>query len=259
MIVYLVGAGPGDPGLITARGLELIRACDVLVFDRLVAPELVAEAPVGAARISRETLSQAGINRLLIERASAGQSVVRLKGGDPFLFGRGGEEVEALAAAGIRSEVVPGVSCLSAVPAAAGIPITQRGVSAQVTVAAGSGAGGELGLDLDALAGAPGTLVLFMSLGRLGEIVAGLIARGKDPLTPAAVIASGTCADQRTVVASLCRLPAEAVAAAVEAPALVVIGDVVAAAGARDASSPRSSSGNMSVTSTKRVVATMGR
>jgi uroporphyrin-III C-methyltransferase len=259
MIVYLVGAGPGDPGLITARGLELIRTCDVLVFDRLVARELVDEAPVGAMRIGRETLSQEEINRLLIELARAGRIVVRLKGGDPFLFGRGGEEVEALSAAGIRSEVVPGVSCLSAVPAAAGIPITHRGVSAQVTIAAGSGAGGALGLDLDALACAPGTLVLFMSLGRLDEIVDGLIARGKDPLTPAAVIASGTRAEQRTVVAALHKLPAAAVAASVVAPALVVIGDVVELADELDAAPSRSSSGNTSVMSRKPTVATMER
>jgi uroporphyrin-III C-methyltransferase len=250
MKVYLVGAGPGDPGLITARGLDLIRSCDVLVFDRLVAPELVDEAPADALRIGRDALCQDEINQLLIELAQADRTVVRLKGGDPFLFGRGGEEVAALAAAGIDCEVVPGVSCLSAVPTAAGIPITHRGVSAQVTIAAGTGAGGALGLDLDALATAPGTIVLFMALGRLDEIVEGLIARGKSPWTQAAVIASGTRAEERTVATALHELPAAVFAAGIEAPALVVIGDVVAL---------RSPSGNTSVTSRKPAVATMGR
>jgi uroporphyrin-III C-methyltransferase len=255
--VYLVGAGPGDPGLITVRGLEVIRTCEVLVFDRLVTRELIDEAPTGAMRIGRETLSQTEINRLLIELAGSGRRVVRLKGGDPFLFGRGGEEAEELAAAGVAFEVVPGVSCLSAVPAAAGIPITHRGLSAQVTIASGSGAGGALGLDLDALAVAPGTLVLFMALGRLDEIVDGLIARGKDSQTPAAVISSGTRAEQEVVIAALGALPAAA--AAVEAPALVVIGDVVGLAETLGVGAACSSSGNTSVMSGKSAVATMER
>ena len=220
MTVYLVGAGPGDPGLITARGLELIRSCDVLVHDRLVACELVAEAPADALRIGRERLEQEEISRLLVLYGLRGLNVVRLKGGDPFVFGRGGEEALALAAAGVAFEIVPGVSSLSAVPASAGIPITHRGVSSQVTIVHGQGA-----LDFEALARTPGTLVLFMALGRLAEIAAGLIGHGLDPSTPAAVIASGTTSEQDAVVAPVERI-AEA-ASDLQPPALVVVGDVV--------------------------------
>jgi len=134
MTVYLVGAGPGDPGLITAKGLDLIRNCEALVYDVLVSPELVEEAPEDALRISRENVNQSVINELLVDLGQRGLEVVRLKGGDPFIFGRGGEEALALAEAEIPFEVIPGVSALSAVPASAGIPITHRGVSAQVTL-----------------------------------------------------------------------------------------------------------------------------
>jgi uroporphyrin-III C-methyltransferase len=218
--VFLVGAGPGDPGLITVRGLELLRRCDAVVYDRLVAPELVAEAPAEALRIGREPLAQEEINRLLVQLARRGLDVVRLKGGDPFLFGRGGEEAVALVEAGVPFEVVPGVSSIAAVPAAAGIPVTHRGVSSQVTVVNGHGP-----LDFAALAASPGTLVVFMGLGRLDELAAGLVEHGREPGTPAAVIASGTLPEQRVVVARLDRI-AEA-ASALEAPALVVVGDVV--------------------------------
>ena len=129
MTVHLVGAGPGDPGLITVRGLELVRACDVLVHDRLVAPELVGEAPVDAIWIAREPLGQDAVNGLLVGFGRAGLDVVRLKGGDPFVFGRGGEEALALAEAGVDFEVVPGVSALGAVPGAAGVPVTHRGLA----------------------------------------------------------------------------------------------------------------------------------
>ena len=221
--VSLVGAGPGDPGLITVRGLELLRRCDAVVYDRLVAPELVDEAPAEALRIGREPLTQDEINELLVRLARRGLDVVRLKGGDPFLFGRGGEEALALVEAGIPFEVVPGVSSLAAVPAVAGIPVTHRGVSSQVTIANGHGP-----LDYASLAAAPGTLVLFMGLGRLGELASGLIEHGRDAGTPAAVIASGTLPEQRVVVAPLARI-AEA-AEGIDPPALVVIGDVVALA-----------------------------
>jgi uroporphyrin-III C-methyltransferase len=225
VIVYLVGAGPGDPGLITVRGLELLRSCDVVVYDRLVSPELVDEAQVDAIRIGRERLDQAEINELLVAYGRRGLVVVRLKGGDPFVFGRGGEEALALAEAGVPFEVVPGVSSLSAVPAAAGIPITHRGVSAQVTLAAGHD---EDALDFAALARVPGTLVLFMALGRLEAVAAALVAHGRPADTPAAVIASGTLPEQRWATAPLAEL-AEA-AADLEPPALVVIGDVVSLA-----------------------------
>ena len=136
MSVAIVGAGPGSPGLITVRALELVREAEILVYDRLVSLELVAEAS-GAARISRDGLTQEEVNELLVHHGLRGRRVVRLKGGDPFIFGRGGEEVAALAAAGVPYEVVPGVSTLTAVPALAGIPLTSRGVAAQLTVITG--------------------------------------------------------------------------------------------------------------------------
>ena len=225
MTVYLVGAGPGDPGLITARGLELLRSCDIVIHDRLVAPELVDEAPREAVRIAHEPHTQEEINELLVTHGRAGSRVVRLKGGDPFVFGRGGEEVLALAEAGVPFEVVPGVSALSAVPAAALIPVTHRGLSSQVTVVSGHCAGEGTPPNYAALARAPGTLVFFMALRTLGSIVEGLMRGGKDPQTPAAVISRGTRPEQRVVVAPLEKI-AEA-ARELEPPALVVIGEVV--------------------------------
>ena len=221
MTVFLVGAGPGDPGLITARGLELIRSCDVLVHDRLVCEELVAEAPADAIRIGRARMDQDQIDDLLVRYGRRGLNVVRLKGGDPFVFGRGGEEALALAKAGVSFEVVPGVSSLSAVPASAGIPVTHRGVSSQVTIANAQGP-----LDFAALAAAGGTLVLFMGLARLAEIAQGLVRHGLDLQTPAAVISAGTTPDEEVVVASL-ETVAEA-APHLHSPALIVVGDVVA-------------------------------
>jgi uroporphyrinogen III methyltransferase / synthase len=222
MTVWLVGAGPGDPGLITARGLELVRSCDALVYDRLVAEELVQEARADAVLVPRDAHEQEEINSLLVRLARQGYDVVRLKGGDPFVFGRGGEEALALAEGGIEFEVVPGVSSLSAVPASVGIPVTHRGVSSQVTIASGHDPGV---LDYRTLAHAPGTIVLFMALGGLAKIAAGLIEHGRDPDTPAAVIASGTSPEQETVAARLAEI-ADA-SKELEPPALVVVGEVV--------------------------------
>lgn len=224
MTVYLVGAGPGDPGLITAKGLDLIRSCDALVYDVLVSPDLVAEAPEDALLIPREKIRQSELNDLLVELGQRGLDVVRLKGGDPFIFGRGGEEALALAAADIPFEVVPGVSALSAVPASAGIPITHRGVSAQVTLVSGHSASGD-DLDFDHLAKTPGTLVVFMGLGHLPEIASRLVAAGKDPSTPAAVVSRGTHVDGESVSGELHEV-AE-LAADLASPALLVVGDVV--------------------------------
>jgi uroporphyrin-III C-methyltransferase len=221
MTVFLVGAGPGDPGLITARGLELTRSCDVLVYDRLVCEELVDEAPADAIRIGRERLDQDEINRLLVRYGRRGLTVVRLKGGDPFVLGRGGEEALALAEAGVPFEVVPGVSSLSAVPASAGIPVTHRGVSSQVTIANAQGP-----LDFAALARTGGTLVLFMGLARLREIADGLVEHGLDPHTPAAVISAGTTPDEEVAVATLETIAESA--ADLCSPGLIVVGDVVA-------------------------------
>ena len=224
MAVWLVGAGPGDPGLVTVRGLELIRSCDVLVHDVLVAPELVGEAPDDALVIPREDVRQAELNTLLVELGREGLEVVRLKGGDPFVFGRGGEEAEALAEAGVPFEVVPGVSALSAVPASAGIPVTHRGLSAQVTLVSGHSAHDEE-LDFEHLARTPGTLVVFMGLAHLGSIAAGLVAAGKSPRTPAAVVSRGTHADGRSVTGELHDI--SRLAGGLASPALLVVGDVV--------------------------------
>jgi uroporphyrin-III C-methyltransferase len=225
MTVYLVGAGPGDPGLITARGLELIRSCDVLVHDRLVAPELVAEAPRRAHVISRAGLDQQALNDLLVDYGRAGLDVVRLKGGDPFVFGRGGEEALALTRAGIATEIVPGVSSLAAVPAAAGIPVTHRGVSDRVTIASCQGAGGSEA-EYARLAAIGGTLVLFMGLRRVERVVQGLMAAGLAPDTPAAAISRGTLPDEETRRTTLAHLASAA--AGLAGPALLVIGDVAA-------------------------------
>jgi uroporphyrin-III C-methyltransferase len=228
MTVWLVGAGPGDPGLITAKGLELVRGCDALVYDVLVSPELVEEAPEDALVIPRADLRQAELNTLLVELGRQGLEVVRLKGGDPFVFGRGGEEAEALAAAGVSFEVVPGVSALSAVPASASIPVTHRGVSAQVTLVSGHSASGD-DLDYARLAAAPGTLVVFMGLAHLAAIAGGLVAGGKDPRTPASVVSRGTLPDGRSVSGELGEIAA--LARGLESPALLVVGDVVAVGG----------------------------
>jgi uroporphyrin-III C-methyltransferase len=220
--VWLVGAGPGDPGLITARGLELIRRCDALVYDRLIALELVAEAPADALTISRDGLDQEWINDLLVDLGLQNLEVVRLKGGDPFVFGRGGEEALALVEAGVAFEVVPGVSSLAAVPAAVGIPLTHRGLSAQVRVVSGRSADGEVELE-PGVAGE--TLVLFMALNELASLCERLLALGFDPSTPAAVISRGTYPDQVVVVADVRGIAAAAVG--LPGPALVVVGEVV--------------------------------
>jgi uroporphyrin-III C-methyltransferase len=225
MSVYLVGAGPGDPGLITARGLDLVRTCEALVYDVLVSPELVAEAPEDALLISRERIKQDELNALLVDLGRRGLEVVRLKGGDPFVFGRGGEEAIALADAGVPFEVVPGVSAISAVPASAGIPITHRGVSAQVTLVSGHSAYGD-DLDYEQLAATPGTLVVFMGLAHLSGIAARLIEHGRSPDTPAAVVSRGTHTDGRSVTGELHSIAR--LAEGLESPALLVVGDVVA-------------------------------
>ena len=222
MSVALVGAGPGDPELITVRGLARLRACEVLVYDRLVAEELVAEAPPDALRIARDDLSQGEVNMLLVEHGRQ-KRVVRLKGGDPFVFGRGGEEALALVDAGIAFELVPGVSSLAAVPESVLIPVTHRGVSSAVTAFASHDVEA---LDARALAAVPGTLVAFMGGAVVGRLAERLIEHGKAASTPAAVVSRGTTEDERVVVAPLGAIGAAA--RALPTPALVVIGEVVA-------------------------------
>ena len=226
MSVSLVGAGPGDPGLITVRGLERLRACDAVVYDRLVSEELVDEAPADALRICRDGLTQEQVDRLLVE-LGRDLDVVRLKGGDPFVFGRGSEELEALRDAGVAYDVVPGISSIAAVPAAAWIPVTHRGLSDRVTIATAHAADGSEP-DYETLAGAGGTLVLFMGLARLAALAAGLIEAGLPADTPAAVVSRGTLPEQEVVTGPLAELPA--LAADLPGPALVVVGEVVALA-----------------------------
>src|SRR5215471_14862444 len=204
--VYLVGAGPGDPGLLTVRGLERLRAADVIVYDQLVNPEILAEASPVAAKIyvgkqaGYHCAAQPDINRLLIEYARQGCEVVRLKGGDPFVFGRGGEEAAALADAGIPFEIVPGVSSAVAVPAYAGIPLTHRGVASSFAVVTGHPArNASSSVEWAKLARAVDTLVVLMGLKNLPRIVAELIAGGISPATPAAVIRQGTIHEQESV------------------------------------------------------------
>jgi uroporphyrin-III C-methyltransferase len=222
--VAIVGAGPGDPGLVTMRALELVRASEILVYDRLVSVDLVSQA-VGATRIARESLGQEEVNELLVHHGKRGRRVVRLKGGDPFIFGRGSEEVEALAAAGIEYEVVPGLSTLTAVPGLAGIPLTARGVASQLTVLTGtSGDGREL--DYERLAGTPGTLVIFMGLARLETIADNLILAGRPVDEPAAVLSRLSLPGVERRIGTLGTIAADARGLA--SPAVVVIGEVVA-------------------------------
>ena len=226
MTVAIVGAGPGDPGLITVRALELVRACEILVYDRLVSLGLVTQA-VGAAWIARETLTQDEVNQLLVHHGKQGRKVVRLKGGAPFIFGRGAEEVDALQAAGVDYEVVPGLSTLTAVPGLAGIPLTARGVASQLTVLTGtSGDGREL--DYEQLAGAPGTLVIFMGLARLETIADNLILAGRPVDEPAAAISQLSLPGAERRIGTLGTIAG--VARGLASPAIVVIGNVVARA-----------------------------
>jgi uroporphyrin-III C-methyltransferase/precorrin-2 dehydrogenase/sirohydrochlorin ferrochelatase len=205
------------------RGLSRVRTCEVLVYDRLVSEEIVAEAPIGSLRISREGLQQADINALLVAHGRRGRRVVRLKGGDPFVFGRGGEEALALVRAGVPFELVPGVSSIAAVPEAAGIPVTHRGMSQSVTAFT---ANDVETLDAKALAQVPGTLVAFMGGAVVERLAERLIEHGKPASTPAAVVSRGTLDDQEVAVAPLAAIGT--VARGAPTPALVVIGDVVA-------------------------------
>ena len=233
--VSIVGAGPGDPELMTVRGLNRLRRADVVVYDRLVDPSLLDEAPPAAELVFAGkargfvALEQRDIEALLIARARAAKRVVRLKGGDPFVFGRGGEEVAALVAAGIPVEVVPGVTAATTVPASAGIPVTHRDWSSSLTIVTGheDPTKDEDNVDWNWLAASRGTLVILMGLAQLPRICDRLLAGGRAADTPAAVISAGTRPDQRTVTAPLAELPAVVAAAQLVAPALVVVGDVV--------------------------------
>jgi uroporphyrin-III C-methyltransferase len=229
--VYIVGAGPGDPRLITVRGLECIRSADVLVHDRLVSTALLDQAPAAAERIYAgkephdHSVDQARIHDLLALHAEQGRTVVRLKGGDPFVFGRGGEEAAFLASRGIPFEVVPGVTSAVAVPALAGIPLTQRGVAASFAVATGHACGGAGGPDYAALLRGAGTLVILMGVRSLPAIVQQLRSGGAAGDTPVALISNGSRAEQRVVVSTLASVVEDARDAA--PPGVIVIGEVV--------------------------------
>ena len=234
-IVYLVGAGPGDPKLLTLRGKECLERADVVLYDYLANPVLLDFAPARAERIyvgrrgRGQYQDQGEINRLLIEKARAGRIVVRLKGGDPFVFGRGGEEAEAVAGAGVPFEVVPGVTSAVAAPAYAGIPVTHRTLASTVTFVTGheDPAKEMEALEWPRLATAHGTLVFLMGVKNLPAIVANLKREGKSGDTPAAVIRWGTKSGQRTVIGTLETIVAKAAEARIEPPSVVVIGEVV--------------------------------
>lgn len=235
--VYLVGAGPGDPGLLTLKGRECLAAAEVVIYDYLANPALLEFAPERCERVyagkqaGRHALTQDEINHLLVDYGRQGRTVVRLKGGDPFLFGRGGEEAEALRAEGIPYEVVPGVSSALAVPAYAGIPVTQRGLASSLTIATAheDPEKGESALDWPALARAD-TLVLLMGVGALPEIVRRLLDAGKRPATPIALIRWGTRPQQETVTGTLATIEARLAARSrpFGPPAVIVVGEVAA-------------------------------
>lgn len=230
---YLVGAGPGAAELITVRGLRLLQRADVIIYDRLVAPELLEETRPEAERIfvgkqpHHHVASQEEINQLLVEKVRAGQQVVRLKGGDPFVFGRGGEEALALQAAGLPFEIVPGISSALAAPAYAGIPVTQRGVATSFAVVTGHACTESSGTDWQALARMP-TLVILMGVSQIGQIAEQLVQAGRAPATPAAAIQWGSTAQQQVVRATLATLAYAMEVAGLESPATIIIGEVAA-------------------------------
>ena len=233
--VALVGGGPGDPGLLTVRGRRLLAEADVVVADRLAPRDVLAELgpdveiiDVGKAPATPH-LSQPEISALLVDRARAGQRVVRLKGGDPFVFGRGGEEALACARAGVPFTVVPGVTSAVAVPACAGIPVTHRGITQDFAVVSAHLDPSQPGATVDwaALAAGPGTLVLLMAVGRLAEVSRELVKRGRAATTPVAVISDGTTDRERVLVSTLGQVAGEVAAAGLRPPAVVVIGEVV--------------------------------
>jgi uroporphyrin-III C-methyltransferase / precorrin-2 dehydrogenase / sirohydrochlorin ferrochelatase len=233
--VALIGGGPGDPGLITVRGRELLAEADLVVADHLAPRSLLAELPgdveiIDAAKVPRgAAMAQEHINSLLVTNARAGRFVARLKGGDPFVFGRGAEEVLACLRAGIAVTVVPGVSSVAAVPASAGIPLTHRGIAQEFHVAAGPFAPDDerSSVNWRALASSPATLVLLMAIEHLGAVADALIRYGRDAQTPVSVIADGTLPSQRTISTRLDTVARDVADAAIGPPAVVVVGEVV--------------------------------
>jgi uroporphyrin-III C-methyltransferase len=240
--VFLVGAGPGDPGLFTLKGADLLGRSEVVVYDRLIGRELLALAPPAAELIDvgkgpGASTSQAEINELLITHGRSGRLVVRLKGGDPFVFGRGGEEAEALMRAGVDFEVVPGVTSAFAAPAAAGIPVTHRGLATSVSVITGHvGDGSAAGtVDWAMFARTGGTLVILMGMAHRAEIAAHLIAFGRDAATPVAVVHWGTTTRQQVIRSTL----GDLATVDLPAPSVIVVGPVAAMELAKSDPTPR--------------------
>jgi uroporphyrinogen III methyltransferase/synthase len=233
--VYLVGAGPGDRGLITVKGLECIRIAEAIIYDALVDEQILGEARADAELIyvgktyEGHTLEQNEINSLLVNKAKEGKTVARLKGGDPFVFGRGGEEVQALAAEGIPFEVVPGISAGTAVPAYAGIPVTHRGLASSLALVTGhEDPTKEMSsVAWDKLATGVDTLVLFMGFGNLAQIVGELVKNGRPPATPVALVREGTRPSQRVITGTLENIVAQAEGSDFKPPVIVVVGEVV--------------------------------
>ena len=235
--VWLVGAGPGDAGLFTRKGYDVLQQADVVVYDALVGDGVLTCVPRGARtidvgkRAANHTMPQEQISQVLLDEALAGNKVVRLKGGDPFMFGRGGEELELLAANGVPFEVVPGITSAIAVPAYNGIPVTHRDFTSSLHIITGhKRAGADYDIDFDALVRTKGTLVFLMGVRSLPDIMAGLMAAGMDANTPAAVMQEGTTAGQRRVVATVGTLAAAAQEANIVAPAIIIVGGVAALA-----------------------------
>ncbi len=231
--VYLVGAGPGDGGLITVKGRQLLSSAEVIVYDRLVGREIMEMIPESAERIDvgknagNHPVPQHEINRILLQHAKAGRTVVRLKGGDPFVFGRGGEELELLAGEGIDFEVVPGITSSIAAPAYGGIPVTHRDYCSSLHIITGHAkAGSELTIDFDALVRLKGTLIFMMSVSTAGRIAEGLLQAGMDPETPCAVIEQGTLPSQRTFTGVLSGMEEMVRANEVRSPAVIMVGRV---------------------------------
>ena len=232
--VYLIGAGPGDPELITLKGLRYLRSADIILYDRLISPELLAEARPNAELIfvgkeaGCHSLPQEQINALLIYHAQRNRIVARLKGGDPFVFGRGGEEAQALAAAQVPFEIIPGISSAIAVPAYAGIPVTHRDYTSSVTIVTGhKGHNTSPAVNWEALATLGGTLVILMGVKALPHFTEQLIAHGMNGDIPAAVIQNGTTPQQRVVTGTLATIAACALKEGLSTPALTIIGSVV--------------------------------
>ena len=232
--VYLVGAGPGDPGLFTLKGAEVLEKADVVVFDRLVNPALLSLIRPGAEIIyagkspAGHTLTQEEINAVLVERAKNGQAVVRLKGGDPFVFGRGGEEAQVLVKSGVPFEVVPGVTSAIAAPAYAGIPVTHRDYASAVAIITGNEAKENSALAWEKIAAGAGTLVFLMGMANLAAIASRLLEHGRSPGTPVALIRWGTWAEQQVLTGTLAGIAEQAAAAGFTNPAVIVVGEVAA-------------------------------